>query len=130
MAATVSYVVFPSSLAGSLRQAVAGARAGVADYAVALFGAGDTAPLRAKLLGQAIEIENLRASAVFEDRGIRDRSNSLQLLDAALINAVDIAQLLRPALDALGRTDARRPERGSVTPSPNPRLRSRDGATA
>jgi uncharacterized membrane protein YccC len=104
VAATVSYVVFPSSLAGSLRQAVAGARAGLADYAVALFGAGDTAPLRAKLLGQAIEIENLRASAVFEDRDIRDRSNSLRLLDAALINAVDIAQLLRPALDALGPT--------------------------
>ena len=104
VAATVNYVVLPNPLARSLRRAVADARAGLADYAVALFGAGDTAPLRAKLLGQAIEIEDLRASAVFEDREIRDRSDSLQLLDAALINAVDVAQLLRRTLDALGGT--------------------------
>ena len=106
VAATVSYVVLPNSLAKSLWRAVADARAGLADYAVALFGAGDTAPLRAKLLGQAIEIEDLRASAIFEDREIRDRSDSLQLLDAALINAVDVAQLLRQTLDALGGTAA------------------------
>ena len=106
VAATVSYVVLPNSLAPSLWQAVANAHAGLADYAVALFGAGDTAPLRAKLLGQAIEIENLRASAIFEDREIRDRSNALRLLDAALINAVGVAQLLRRTLDALGHTGA------------------------
>src|SRR4029077_9720677 len=104
VAASVSQVVLPSSLVRSLRQAVADARAGLADYAVALFGAGDPAPLRAKLLGQAIEIENQRTSAIFEDREIRDRSDSLQLLDAALINAVDVAQLLRRTLDALGGT--------------------------
>jgi uncharacterized membrane protein YccC len=104
--ATVSHVVLRSSLSRSLWQAVASARAGLADYALALFGAGDTAPLRAKLLGQAIEIENLRASAIFEDREVRDRSNSLKLLDAALINAVDVAQLLRRTLDALGCTAA------------------------
>src|SRR5208337_4883296 len=80
--------------------------AATVSYAVALFGAGDTAPLRAKLLGQAIEIENLRASAIFEDREIRDRSNALRLLDAALINAVGVAQLLRRTLDALGHTGA------------------------
>ena len=39
-------------------------------------------------MGQAIEIENLRASAIFEDREIRDRSDALRLLDLALINAV------------------------------------------
>src|SRR4029077_11941275 len=48
VAATISYVVLPSALARSLRQAVADARAGLADYAVALFAAGDTAPLRVK----------------------------------------------------------------------------------
>jgi uncharacterized membrane protein YccC len=106
VAATVNQVVLPSSLARSLWRAVADARAGLADYAVALFAVGDTAPLRAKLLGQAIEIENSRASAIFEDREIRDRSNSLRLLDAALINAVDVAQLLRRTLDVLGRTTA------------------------
>jgi uncharacterized membrane protein YccC len=106
VAATVSRVVLPSSLVRSLWQAVADARAGLADYAIAVFNTGDTAPLRAKLLGQAIEIENLRASAIFEDRGIRDRSNALRLLDAALINAVGVAQLLRRMLDALNRTSA------------------------
>jgi uncharacterized membrane protein YccC len=104
VAATVSHVVLPSSLVPALRKAVADAHAGLADYAVALFSAGDTAPLRAKLLGQAIAIENLRASAIFEDREIRGRSNSLRVLDAALINAVGVAQLLRRMLDALGRT--------------------------
>jgi uncharacterized membrane protein YccC len=104
VAATVSHVVLPISLVPSLWRAVADAHAGLADYVVALFSAGDTAPLRSKLLGQAIEIENLRASAIFEDRGIRDRSDSLRLLNTALINAVGVAQLLRRMLDALGRT--------------------------
>ncbi len=104
--ATISHIVLPNSLVPSLWQAVADAHAGLADYALALFGAGDTARLRTKLLGQAIEIENLRASAIFEDREIRDRSDALRLLDLALINAVGAAQLLRRALDALGRTRA------------------------
>src|SRR6266446_4109796 len=95
VAATVSHVVLPNSLVPSLRQVVVDAHAGLADYAVALFGAGDTAPLQAKLLGQAIEIENFRASAIFEDREIRARSNALRLLDLALINSVGTAQLLR-----------------------------------
>jgi hypothetical protein len=104
VAATVSHVVLPISLIPSLWRAVADAHAGLADYVVALFSAGDTAPLRSKLLGQAIEIENLRASAIFEDHRIRDRSDSLRLLDTALINAIGVAQLLRRMLDALGRT--------------------------
>ncbi|MGC2203651.1 MAG: FUSC family protein, partial [Stellaceae bacterium] len=104
VAATISHVVLPNSMVPSLRQAVADAHRGLADYAVALFGAGDTAPLRTKLLGQAIEIENLRASAIFEDREIRNRSEALRLLDAALINAVSVAHLLRRTLDGLGQT--------------------------
>ena len=106
VAATVSHVVLPNSLVPSLWQAVADAHAGLADYAVALFGVGDTAPLRTKLLGQAIEIENLRASAIFEDREIRDRSNALRHLDLALINAIGAAHLLRRMRDRLGRTGA------------------------
>ena len=101
VAATISQVVLPNSLVPSLWQTVAEARAELADYAVVLFGAGGTAQLRAKLLGRAIEIENLRASAIFEDREVRARSNSLRLLDLALINAVGPAQLLQRALDAL-----------------------------
>jgi uncharacterized membrane protein YccC len=57
-------------------------------------------------LGQAIAIENLRASAIFEDREIRDRSNALRLLDAALIRVVGVAQLLGRQASALGRTGA------------------------
>lgn len=107
VAATVSHIVLPNSLAASLWQAVADTRAGLADYAIALFSAGGpAAPLRAKLLGQAMEIENSRASAIFEDREIRDRSDSLQILDTALINAVGTAQLLQRMLDVLGQTGA------------------------
>jgi uncharacterized membrane protein YccC len=79
--ATVSHIVLPSSLGASLRQAVAGVRTRLADYAVALFDAGDAARLRVQLLGEAIAIENLRASAIFEDREIRDRSDALRLIE-------------------------------------------------
>ncbi len=102
--ATVSHIVLPSSLGASLRQAVAGARTRLADYAVALFDAGDAAPLRAKLLGEAIAIENLPASAIFEDREIRDRSDALRLVEAARIRVVGVALLLGAALDPRYRT--------------------------
>ncbi len=104
--ATITQIVLPNSLVPSLWKAVADARAGLADYAVTLFDPGNTAPLRTKLFGQAIEIENLRASAIFEDRDISDRRDSLRVLDAALINAVAVAHLLRRMLDGLGRTGA------------------------
>ena len=94
----------PAKLASPLAVASSRQRSrGLTDYALALFSAGDTAPLRTKLLGQAIEIENMRASAIFEDREIRDRSDALRRLGLALINAVGTAQLLGRALDALGR---------------------------
>jgi len=73
VAATVSHLVPANSVAASLRHAIADARNGLADYAIALFSAGDAAPLRMKLLSQAIAIENLRAAAMLEDRNIRDR---------------------------------------------------------
>jgi uncharacterized membrane protein YccC len=104
--ATVSHIVFPSSLGASLRQAVAGVRTRLADYAVALFDAGDAVRSRVKLLGEAIAIENLRASAIFEDREIRDRSDALRLIEAALIRVVGVAQLLGAALDPGNRTKA------------------------
>ncbi|HEY2538430.1 MAG TPA: FUSC family protein [Stellaceae bacterium] len=107
VAAIISHIILPNSLAATLRQAIADTRAELANYAIALLSAGGpAAPLRAKLLGQAMEIENSRASAIFEDREIRDRSDSLQILDAALINAVGTAQLLQRTLDTLGQTGA------------------------
>jgi uncharacterized membrane protein YccC len=106
VSATVSHMVPSNSVAASLTQAIADARKGLADYAIALFSASDVAPLRAKLLSQSIAIESLRASAMFEDRGIRDRSNALRLLDAALVRVIGVAQLLARRLDAFGRANA------------------------
>jgi uncharacterized membrane protein YccC len=98
--ATVSHIVRPNSLAAPLWQAIADARRGLADYAIALLSASDAAPLRVKLLSQAITIENLRASAMFEDRDIRERSNALRLLGAAFLRVVGVAQLIGRQLDA------------------------------
>jgi uncharacterized membrane protein YccC len=105
-AATINRIILPSSLGTQLWQAVAVARETLADYALALLKAGATAPLRAKLLGQAIAIENLRGSAAFGDREIRDRSDQLRFLDLALIDVVGVAQLLGPQPDTLGRSGA------------------------
>jgi uncharacterized membrane protein YccC len=106
--AMVSHMVPSNSVAASLTQAITDARKGLADYAIALFSASDAAPLRAKLLSQSIAIESLRASAMFEDRDIRDRSNALRLVDAALVRVIGVAQLLARRLDAFGRADASR----------------------
>ena len=103
--ATVNHIVPANSVAASLKQAIADARKGLADYSIALFSAGDASPLRAKLLSQALAIENLRAVAMIEDREIRDRSNALRLLDAALVRAVGVAQLLARQLDAFRRSE-------------------------
>ncbi len=103
-AAAVSHLVLPMSLAGALRRAVATGRADLADYAAALLlGGRDTTSLRTKLLGQVVAIENLRASAVFEDREIQNRSGVLRRLDIAMLGVVDVAHLLGRSLDWLRR---------------------------
>src|SRR6266702_3308340 len=101
--AAISHLVLPVSLADSLRRAVAAGRAELADYAAALLGGSDATALRAKLLGHVIAIENLRASAIFEDREIRDRSDSLRRLDIAMLGAIDVAQLLGRSLGQVRR---------------------------
>jgi uncharacterized membrane protein YccC len=102
--ATVSRVILPSSLANSLWQAIADIRERLAQYALALLGSRDVASVRSKLISQAITIENLRASAVFEDREVRGRSSSLRLLNTALINVVGAGQRLHDGLESLRRT--------------------------
>ena len=99
--ATVSHVILPSSLADSLWHAVAEVRQRVAQYALAIVGHGDAAALRAKLVSQAIAIENLRASAIFEDREVRNRGNALRLLNTALIDVVGATQRLGEQLENL-----------------------------
>jgi uncharacterized membrane protein YccC len=101
--AAISHLVFPVSLADSLRHAVAATRTELAEYAAALLRGDDTNALRMKLLGRAVAIENLRASAVFEDRDIADRSDALRYLDAAMLGVFDVAYLLGRSLDRLRR---------------------------
>ena len=104
--ATVSHIILPNSLAASLWQAVADARVTLADYALAVLANADVAPVRAKLLSLAIAVENLRASALFEDREVRARSGSLRLLSIAQIDIVAAEQLLGRGLEIFRRTGA------------------------
>jgi uncharacterized membrane protein YccC len=92
--ATVNHIVLPSPLAASLWQAITDVSAGLKEYALAVLGNGDVVLIRTKLLRQAIAIENMRASAIFEDQEVRKRSTSLRLLNVALINVVAAGQLL------------------------------------
>ena len=105
--ATISHLILPSSLAASLWRAIADVRVELADYALVMLGNGDAAPARAKLIGKAVAIENMRASAFFEDRDVRSRSHSLRLLDVALIDVLAAAQLLGERLKIRGQTGER-----------------------
>ena len=105
--ATVSHIILPSSLAASLWRAIADVRVELADYALAVLGNGDAVPARAKLIGKAVAIENMSAAAFFEDRDVRSRSNSLHLLNVALIDVLAAAQLIGERLKILGQTDER-----------------------
>src|SRR5271165_1267364 len=97
--AAISHLVLPVSLADSLRRTVASSRGELADYAAALLGGRDTDSLKTKLLGQVIAIENLDASAIFEDREIRDRTGALRRLDTAMLSVVDTGHLLGRSRD-------------------------------
>jgi uncharacterized membrane protein YccC len=105
--ALVSHIILPSSLAASLWQAIADVCGELADYAVAVLGNGDVVPARAKLIGKAIAIENLRASASFEDREVRAHSSSLRRLNLALIDVLAATQRLGGELETLRRAEER-----------------------
>jgi hypothetical protein len=101
--ATISHLVLPVSLAGTLRERVAAARTQLADYTAALLGRRRPGGLPGELLAETIAIEKLRASAAFEDREIRDRGAALQRLDAAVLRVIDLAPLLARSLQAIRR---------------------------
>jgi len=101
--AAISYLILPVSLADSLRHEIATGRAELAEYATALLKGRDRTSLRTKLLGQAMTIENLRASAIFEDRDIQARNGALQRLNIAMLDVVDVAHLLDRSLEWLWR---------------------------
>src|SRR5260221_5387652 len=107
--AAITRIVLPSSLVVPLRKAIAEARVMLADYALTALGDSPGDGMAAKLLDQAVAIESLRASAVFEAREVRARSKALRLLNAASIDVVSGARQLgmrrqrddppRPGLD-------------------------------
>ena len=97
--AAISHLILPVSVAGSLRRAVASGHVEICSYAVALLGGREASSLRGRLLRQAIAIETLRASAVFEDREIQQRSDILRHLDVAMLRVVDVGHLLGRSLE-------------------------------
>lgn len=105
--ATISHLILPISLAGALRQGIAAARNRLADHAIALLNGDGGASVSTKLLGDARTIKDASASAVFEDRDLRDRSDRLRRLDLAFVRVVTIGQLLRWQLDAFRLTAKR-----------------------
>src|SRR4051794_40677962 len=107
VAAAVNRIVFPSSLAATLWQSVAAGRQALIDYLAEMPDDGRAAKSAVPLVSKAIAIENQRASAIFEEREVRDRSSSLRLLNLALLRAVAAAQSLGDHLAYL--RDAGRP---------------------
>jgi len=99
--ATVSHLVLPHLIGTSLRKTIAQARVDLAACAVALLNGADARALRAKLLGQAIAIENLSASAIFEDPDLRKRRGHLRRVNLALIYATGAMQPLCRQLGGL-----------------------------
>jgi len=104
VAAAVNRIVLPSSTAVALLQSVTAARHALADHVVGVLSGDDAAKSTAPLVSRTIAIENLRASAVFEDRSLRHRSNSLRLLNIALLRVVGAAQTVDEQLGYFRRT--------------------------
>ena len=100
----ISHLVLPVLLADSLCRAIAQGGEDLAQYATALLRGSDTTARRTKLLGQVIAIENLRASAIFEDRDIQHRNSALQRLNIATLGVVDVAHLLSRSLHSIQRS--------------------------
>ena len=100
-AATVSQLVFPLPLAATLRRAVATARTAIGDCATAALQGQDTTEHRNRVVAQAVAIETLRASAVFEDPDVRARSDDVRSFAAAMLGVADIAYLLSHSMERL-----------------------------
>ena len=105
-AALISHLVLPNSLAAALRSAVAAARTQLLEYATALLFGADASSAKTLLLGQAVTIENMRASAVFEDPDIRGRSDALRRLEIAFLDFLGVSQLLGRSLEWFRRSGA------------------------
>ncbi|MBV8192247.1 MAG: FUSC family protein [Alphaproteobacteria bacterium] len=92
--AAISHLVLPDRLTVSLRAAIASSRAAVVDGALALLEQRDAPALLNGMATQVIAIENLRSSAIFEDRAVRLCSEAIRRLGAAILAVVDAARRL------------------------------------
>ena len=110
--ATVSQLVVPLPLAATLRRAVAAARAAVGECATAALQGQDTTEQRNRVVAQAVAIATLRASAVFEDHDVRDRSDEFRRLATAMLGVADIAYLLSRSMEWLHGDEATRSDLG------------------
>jgi uncharacterized membrane protein YccC len=99
MTATISHLMLPVSVAAKLRKAIAELREGLVDYSDALLGGRPAETLRVRLLGQVVALENLRASAIFEDPELRARRGALERLDVAAVSVLSVGQLVERQLD-------------------------------
>ncbi|MBV8186511.1 MAG: FUSC family protein [Alphaproteobacteria bacterium] len=94
VAATISHLVLPERLAASLRATIAASTHQLVDGALALLAQRDVGGRFDRVAGQLIEIETQRASAVFEDGSIRERSDAVRRLGVAMLGVIDAARLL------------------------------------
>ena len=113
VAAAINRIILPSSAVAALWRSVAAARQALVDHVAAVLGGSDAAKSTASLVSRAIAIENQRASAIFEDRELRGRSDTLRLLNIALLRAVGAAQSLGEHLGYFRHPD--RPPLGAAT---------------
>jgi len=103
VAATVNRIVLPSSASAALWKSVATARQALLEH-VASLGGDSATKSAAPLISSAISIENQLASAVFEDRAMRDQRASLRMLNLAFLRASAAAQSVAERLQEFGRT--------------------------
>jgi uncharacterized membrane protein YccC len=104
--AIVNHLVLPDSVANSLHRAIITGRAEFCDYAVAVLRSQGPSSLRIRLLHRVISIESLRSSAVVEDREIRQRSDALRRVEAAMVRVIQVCNLLARSLDWLRQSQA------------------------
>ncbi|MBV8191443.1 MAG: FUSC family protein [Alphaproteobacteria bacterium] len=92
--AVIGHLLLPDRLAASLRAAIAVNRAALIDGALALLERRGLAGRLDDVATEVVAIENMRASAVFEDGSIRARSDAVRCLGAAMLGLVNAARLL------------------------------------
>jgi len=101
--AAISHLILPVSLGLALRRAVRAARQDLAFYAHAALSGEHAGGSELALLRRAMEIEEMRRSAVFEDREVRTRSLALREFVIRFTAVFHVAQMLdRTLLGARG----------------------------